>query len=144
MHYFVFPFLLQNLSLLLLLLLAIILASYNHMPETNHAAVLHYIAAILWLQLVVYVMLFPMLNVLYFYVSTFRSTRAVSNMAPVCNSLLLRFPGMFLRYLLNNYGTVLPAPLITGTTFVFTFHTHSPPEITILFVNALLFQYQGL
>jgi hypothetical protein len=112
------------------------------MPETNHDFVLYNVAAILWLQFVVHVMLFPMLNVLYFYVSTFRSTRVVPNMAVVCNSLLLRSPSIFLRYLRNNYGMVLPAPVITGITFVF--HTRIPHEITILFANALLYQYHGL
>jgi len=33
------------------------------MPETNDASVLQNVAAILWLQFVVYVMLFPKLNV---------------------------------------------------------------------------------
>ena len=82
-------------------------------------------------------MLFPMLNVLYFYVSTFRRKRAVPNMAVVRNSLLLRFLGMFLRYLPNNYGMVLPAPVITGITFVFIFHTRIPPEITIFATPSL-------
>jgi ABC-type sulfate transport system permease subunit len=35
---------------------------YNYIPETNHGAR----AAILWLPLMVQLMLFPMLNVLYF------------------------------------------------------------------------------
>jgi hypothetical protein len=65
-------------------------------------------------------------------------------MAVLCNSLLLRFPGMLLRYLLSNYDMVLPAPIITGITFVVTFHTRIPPEIAILMADALLFHYHGL
>ena len=79
-----------------------------------------------------------MLNVLYFYVSTFRSTRAVPNMVVVCNSLLLRSPDMFLRYLLNNYGMVLPAPVITGFTFVHSiraFHLKLQFYLRTLFFN---------
>ena len=114
------------------------------MPETNHVSVLHNVAAILWLQFVVYAILFPKVNVLYFHVSTFRSTRAVPNMAVVCNSLPLSFPGMFLKYLLKYYGMVLSAPVITGITFLFTFHTRISPGVETLFSDALLFQYHGL
>jgi hypothetical protein len=88
----------------------------------------------------VLVILFSMLNVSYFYVSIFRSTRAVFDMAVVRLSLLLCFPGMFLGYLPNNNRMVLPAPL----TFVLTFHTRIPSEIAILFVDALPFHYHGL
>jgi hypothetical protein len=45
-------------------------------------------------------MLFPMLNVLYFYFGTFRSMCAVSIMAVFCSSLILCFPGMLRRLLL--------------------------------------------
>ena len=57
----------------------------------------------------------------YFYASTFRSTRAVPYMAVVCNSLLLYFPSMFLEYLLNICGMVLPAPVVTGIAFILHF-----------------------
>jgi hypothetical protein len=44
---------------------------YNHIPETHHVSRVYNIAGILYLQYVIHVMLFPMLNVLYFYMSTF-------------------------------------------------------------------------
>ena len=45
----------------------------------------------------------PMLNVLYFSISTFQSTCAVSNMAIVSSSLISWFPGTLLRHLLNDF-----------------------------------------
>jgi hypothetical protein len=62
-------------------------------------------------------MLFPMINVLYFYISTLQSMYAVPNMAVYCSSLMLWFPGMLFRYFLNNLEMVLIAPSITVITF---------------------------
>ena len=63
-----------------------------------------------------------MLNLLYFYISTSPSVCAVPNMAVFCSSLISSFPGMLLRYFLNYFQMVPVAPIITGITFVFTFH----------------------
>ena len=60
--------------------------------------------------------------VLYFYISTFLSVCAVPNMAVFYSSIISCFPGMFLRYCLSDFEMVPVAPLITGITFVFTFH----------------------
>jgi hypothetical protein len=67
-------------------------------------------------------MLFAMLNPLYFYISTFRSMGAVPNMAVFCSSLISCVPVMFLMYYLSDCEMVRVAPVITGITFVFTFH----------------------
>jgi len=64
----------------------------------------------------------PALTPLYLYVSTFRSICAVTNMAVFCSSLTLWFPGMLLTYFLNDFEIIPVAPIITGITFVFTFH----------------------
>jgi hypothetical protein len=66
--------------------------------------------------------LVPVLTPLYLYVSTSRSMCAVPNKAVSCSSLTLWFPGMLLTYFLNDFEMVLVAPVITGITFVFTFH----------------------
>jgi hypothetical protein len=58
---------------------------YNYVPETNHVSTVYSVAAVLYLQFIVHVMLLPMLNVLYFNISTFRSMCAVPNMAVCCN-----------------------------------------------------------
>jgi hypothetical protein len=66
----------------------------------------------------------PMIYVLYFYISTSRSLCAVPNMAVVCSSLLLCFPGVLLRYCLSDYEMVPVIPFITSITFAFTFRMH--------------------
>jgi len=62
------------------------------------------------------------LNLLYFYISTFRSMCAVPNMAVFCSSLTSWFPHMLLTYFLNDFEIIPVAAIITGITFVFTFH----------------------
>ena len=47
---------------------------------------------------------------------------AVPNMAAFWSSLTSFFPGMLLTYFLNDFEIVLVAAIITGITFVFTFH----------------------
>ena len=47
---------------------------------------------------------------------------AVPNMAVFCSSLTSWIPGTLLRYFLNDFEMVPVAPIITGITFVFTFH----------------------
>ena len=66
--------------------------------------------------------LVPALTPLYLYVSTFRSMCAVPSMAVFCSSLTSWFPGMLLTYFLNDFEMAPVAPIITGITFVFTFH----------------------
>ena len=44
---------------------------FNYTPETNRACRVYCVAEIPYLQFMLHVMSFPMLNVLYFYVSTF-------------------------------------------------------------------------
>jgi hypothetical protein len=48
---------------------------YNYIPEANHVYRVYIVAAILWLNFMVgsRVILFPLLTVLYFCISTFRS-----------------------------------------------------------------------
>jgi hypothetical protein len=93
---------------------------YNYIPETN------LVSRVYSLQLLCIYnsTLFPMLNVLYFYISTFRSMCAVANMAAFCSSLISHFPIMLLRYFLNDLIMVLVANSITDITFVFIFHMH--------------------
>ena len=56
----------STLLLLLLLLFTVILIQdiYNYIPETNRVSRVHNVAAILWLQFMVHVRLFPMKNYL--------------------------------------------------------------------------------
>ena len=47
---------------------------------------------------------------------------AVLNTAVFWSSLTSRFPGVLLTYFVNDFEIVPVAPIITGITFVFTFH----------------------
>jgi len=95
---------------------------YTYIPETNCVPREYSVAAILLLLFMIFMMLIylvSVLNLLYFYISTFRSTCAVLNMAVFWSSLTSSFPGMLLTYFLNDFEIVPVAPIITGITFVF-------------------------
>jgi hypothetical protein len=77
-------------------------------------------------------MLFPMLNVLYFYISTFQIMSAVPSVAVFCSSLISWFPGMLLGYFLNDFHMFPVAPVITGNTFNFTFYMRSISTVMYL------------
>ena len=95
---------------------------YAYIPETNYVPREYSVADIMLLLFMVLISLVPVLNLLYFYISTFRSMCAVRNMAVFWSSLTSCFPGMLLTYFLNDFEKVPVAPIITGITFVFTFH----------------------
>jgi hypothetical protein len=54
---------------------------YNYIPETNHVSRVCSVAAVLYLQFVLHVMLLRMFNVMYFYISTSCSMCTVTNVA---------------------------------------------------------------
>jgi len=93
---------------------------YTYIPETNYIPREYSVAAILLLLFMVLIPLVSVLNLLYFYISTFRSMCAVPNMAIFWSSLTSCFPGMLLTYFLNDFEIVPVAPIFTGVTFVFT------------------------
>ena len=97
---------------------------YTYIPETNYVPREYSVAAILLLLFMLLISLVSVLNLLYFHISTFRSMCVVPNMAVFWSSLTSCFPGMLLTYFLNDFEIlVVPfAPIITGITFVFTFH----------------------
>ena len=92
---------------------------YTYIPETSRVPREYSVSAILSLLFMVSISLVPALALLYFYVSTLRSTCAVSNMAVFCSSFTSWFPGMLLMYFLNDFEMVPVAPIITGITLVF-------------------------
>ena len=95
---------------------------YTYIPETNYVPMEYSIAAIQLLLFMVLISLVSVLNLLYFYISTLRSMCAVPNVAVFCSSLTSCFPGMLLTSFLNDFEIVPVATIITGITFVFTFH----------------------
>ena len=95
---------------------------YTYIPETNYVPREYSVSAVLLLLFIVLISLVSVLNLLYFYISTFRSMCALPNMAVFCSSLTSCFPGMLLMYFQNDFEIVPVAPIIPATTFVFTFH----------------------
>ena len=95
---------------------------YTYIPETNYVPTEYSVAAILLLLFMVLISLVPVLNLMYLYISTFRSVCAVSTMAVFWSSLTSCFPGMLLMHFLTDFEIVPVAPVITGITFYFTFH----------------------
>ena len=98
---------------------------YTYIPQTNYVPREYSVAAILLLIFMVLISLVSVLNLLYFYISTFRSMCAVTNMAVFWSSLTSCFPGMLLIYFLNDFEIVPVTPIITGISFLFTFHMRS-------------------
>ena len=91
---------------------------YTYIPETNHTPREYSVAAILLLLFMVLISLVSMLNLLYFYISTFRSMCAVPNMAVFWSSLTSCFPDMLLTYFLNGFEIVPVAPIISGIIII--------------------------
>ena len=59
---------------------------YTYIPETNYVPREYSVEVILLLLFMVLISLVPALNLLYFYISSFRSMCAVPNMAVFCSS----------------------------------------------------------
>ena len=79
---------------------------------------------LLYFTVMVHVMLFSMLNVLYWNISTFRCMCAVPKMAVFFSYLISCFPGVLLRHYLNDFKMGLFAPIVTfppSTYSVFLF-----------------------
>ena len=103
-----------------------------YIPETNHVPKEYSCSAILSLLFVVPISLVPALDLLYFYVSTFRSMCAVLNMAVFCSSFTSWFPGMLLMYFLNDFEILFIYTYIPETN-------HVPKEYSGSAILSLLF-----
>ena len=117
---------------------------YTHIPETNYVPREYGVAAILLFLFMVLISLVPVLNLLYFYISTFRSVCAVPNMAVFCSSLTSCFPGMLLTYFLNDFEIVPVARIITGITFVFTFCMRCISIVSSLYYYYYYYYYRTI
>ena len=114
---------------------------YTYIPKTNYVPREHSVAAVLLLLFMVLISSVPILNLLYIYISTFRSMCAVLNMAVFCSSLTSCFPGTLLRCFLNDFEIVPVDPIITGITFVFIFHMRCISIVLLLLLLLLLVSY---
>ena len=108
--------------IIIIVIISFMQGIYTYIPNTNYVPREYSVAAILLLLFMVLISLVPVLNLLHFYISTFRSMCAVPNMAVLCSSLTSCFPGMLLTYFLNGFEMAPVAPISTGITFVFIFH----------------------
>jgi len=66
----------ENLTTIIIIIITIIIISfmqgiYNYIPDTNYVPTEHSVAVILLLLFMVLISLVPVLNLLYFYISTF-------------------------------------------------------------------------
>ena len=80
-------------------------------------------SATIYLQFMLQVKLFPMLNVLYFCISTFQRMCAVPSRVGICSSLISCFLRMLFRYFLNDSKMIQSASIITGITSVFLLYS---------------------
>jgi len=76
-----------------IIIISFMLGIYTYIPETNYVPKEYSVAAILLLLFMVLISSVSVLNLLCFYISTFRSMCAVPNMAVCCSSLTSCFPG---------------------------------------------------
>ena len=124
--------------IIIIIIISFMQSIYTYIPETNYVPREYSVADILLLLFMVLISLVSVLNLLYFYINTFQSMCAVPNMAVFCSSLTSCFPGMLLMYFLNDFEIVPVAPIITGITFVFTFHMCCISIVRSLYFKILL------
>ena len=65
--------------IIIIIIISFMQGIYTHIPETNYVPREHGVAAILLFLYMVLISLLAVLNLLYFYISTFRSMCAVPN-----------------------------------------------------------------
>ena len=129
---------LQVIIIIIIIIISFTQGIYTYIPETNYVPREHSVAAILLLLFMVLISSVSVLNLLYFYISTIRSMCAVPNMAVFCSSWTSCFPGTLLTYFLNDFETVPVATVITGITFVFTFHMRCISIIIIIIIIIII------
>ena len=98
--------------IIIIIILSFMQGIYTYIPETNYAPMEYSVAAILLFVFMVLISSVSVLNLLYYYISTFRSTCAVPNVAVFCSSLTSWFHGMLLTYFLNDFEIVPVAPIL--------------------------------
>jgi len=81
---------------------------HNCIPQTKYGSQAYSASAILWLQFIVHVMQFRMLNVSYFYISTFRRKCTVPSMAVLSSYLLLLLLLLFLFTFMHGIYKYIP------------------------------------
>ena len=91
-HSAVMPWKIIIIIIIISIIVSFMQGIYTYIPETNYVPREYSVAAILLLLFMVLIPLVSVLNVLYFYISTFRSMCAVPNMAVLWSFLTSCFP----------------------------------------------------
>jgi len=99
--------------LIIIILIIFMQGVSNYIPSRVYK-----FTALLWLQYMIHVLLFPITKFRYFYISASGSMCAVPSMACFCSSVMLCCPGTFVIYFLNNFWTVPVASILIGINFV--------------------------
>ena len=81
--------------IIIIIIISFMQGIYTRISETNYVPREYSVAALLLLFMVL-ISLVSVLNLLYFYIGSFRSMCAVPSMAVFCSSLTSCFPGMLL------------------------------------------------
>jgi len=105
--------------IIIILVITFMQGAYNYIPETNPVSTVCSVAAVLYLQSLLHVMLFRPCNM---FCTVTAALSAVPNMAVFGSSLISCFLAMLFRYCLSYFDMVPVATIITGITFAFTFH----------------------
>jgi len=121
----------QLIIISIIIIISFMQGIYTYIPKTNYIPREYSVAANLLLLFMVLISLVSVLNLLYFYISTFRSMCAVPNIAVFCSSLTSCFPGMLLTYYLNEFEILPVVPIITGITFAYYYYYYYLYNYTI-------------
>ena len=105
-------------AFIIIIIITFMQGIYTYIPETNCVPMEYSVAAILLLLFMVLISLVSVLNLLYFYISTFHSMCAVPNMAVFWSSLTSCFPGMLLMYFLNDFESIIIIIIIIIITII--------------------------
>jgi len=114
---------------------------YNYISATNHVSTVYSVATVLYLQFVLLVTLFHMLNILYFYISTSRIMCVVPSMVFFCSYLLSCFLCMFLKCFLWVILKCFQLPYYDWYHFGFTFQIHCIRIVLIEFMYYYYYYY---
>ena len=87
LHRFTVVVVVVNIIIIIIIIISFMQGIYTHIPEKNYVPREYSVAAILLFVFMVLISLVSVLNLLHFYISTFRSMCAVPNMAVFCSSV---------------------------------------------------------
>jgi hypothetical protein len=127
----------SNHHIIIIIIIIIILISfmqgiYTYIPETNYVPRQYSVAAILLFLFMVHTSLAPVLNLLHFYISTFRSMCAVSNMAVFIIIIIISFMQGIYTYIPETNYVPRQYSVAAILLFLFMVHKSLAPVLNLL------------